>query len=79
MALLDSVPDLRTVMEQAPPDELSELFAAFDSTTTYDKDRQALRLAATLSPGDEDEAVTLLDVYLERANSRARMASIGGD
>ncbi len=28
-ALLDSVPDLRPVMEQAPPDELSELFAAF--------------------------------------------------
>lgn len=49
-ALLDSVPDLCTVMQQAPPDELSELFAAFDLTATYDKDQRALRLAATLSP-----------------------------
>jgi len=29
-ALLDSVPDLRPVMQQASPDELTELFAAFD-------------------------------------------------
>jgi hypothetical protein len=49
-ALLDSVPDLRAVMRQAPPDELTELFAAFDLTATYDKKEQALRLAATLSP-----------------------------
>ncbi|RDI75451.1 hypothetical protein Gocc_1249 [Gaiella occulta] len=49
-ALLDSVPGLRAAMRQAPPDELSELFAAFDLTATYDKDQRALRLAATLSP-----------------------------
>jgi hypothetical protein len=29
-ALLDSVPDLRPIMQQASPDELTELFAAFD-------------------------------------------------
>ena len=44
-----AVPDLRPLMQQAPPDELSELFAAFDLTATYDKSQQALRLAATLS------------------------------
>ena len=49
-ALLDAVPDLRPVMQQAPPDELTELFAAFDLTATYDKDQRALQLAATLSP-----------------------------
>jgi hypothetical protein len=37
-------------MQQAPPDELTELFAAFDLTATYDKEQRALRLAATLSP-----------------------------
>jgi hypothetical protein len=49
-ALLDSVPDLRPIMQKAPPDELTELFAAFDLTATYDKEQRALRLAATLSP-----------------------------
>jgi hypothetical protein len=49
-ALLDSVPDLRPILQQAPPDELTELFAAFDLTATYDKGQRALRLAATLSP-----------------------------
>ena len=49
-ALLDAVPDLRPVMQQAPPDELTELFAAFDLTATYDKHQSALRLAATLVP-----------------------------
>jgi hypothetical protein len=49
-ALLDAVPDLRPVMQEAPPAELSELFAAFGLTATYDKSHSALRLAATLSP-----------------------------
>jgi hypothetical protein len=43
-ALLDAVPD-----QQVPPDELTELFAVFDLTATYDKNQRALRLAATLS------------------------------
>lgn len=41
-------------------------------TITYDR-------YGHLMPGNEDEAAALLDAYLERANSRARMASIGGD
>ena len=49
-ALLDSIPDLRPLMKQAPPDELSELFAAFDFSATYDKEERALRLGATLTP-----------------------------
>ena len=32
-----------------------------------------------LMPGNEDEAAALLDAYLERANSRARLASISDD
>jgi hypothetical protein len=36
--------------------------------------RNELRLH--LMPGNEDEAVTLLDSYLELANTRARLASI---
>ena len=41
-------------------------------TITYDR-------YGHLMPGNEDEAAALLDAYLERANWRARMASIGGD
>ena len=29
-----------------------------------------------LMPGNEDEAATLLDAYLERANTRARLAAL---
>jgi integrase len=38
-------------------------------TITYDR-------YGHLMPGNEDEAATLLDAYLERANTRARLASI---
>jgi hypothetical protein len=31
-----------------------------------------------LMPGNEDEAAALLDAYLERADTRARLAGIGG-
>ena len=51
-ALLDSVPDLRPVMEEAPPEELADLFAAFDLTATYDKEQRApLRLAGLSRTG----------------------------
>jgi site-specific DNA recombinase len=49
-ALLASVPDLRPVMRKASPEQLIELFAAFDVTTTYDKAGRKLLLAATLNP-----------------------------
>jgi integrase len=32
-----------------------------------------------LFPGSEDEAAALLDSYLERANTRARVAAIGSE
>jgi integrase len=31
-----------------------------------------------LMPGSEDEAAGLLDAYLERANTKARLAAVGG-
>jgi integrase len=40
-------------------------------TITYDR-------YGHLMPGNEDEAAGLLDAYLERANTRARLASITG-
>jgi hypothetical protein len=40
-ALLDSVPDPRPIMRHAPPDELSELFGAFDLTATYPRSARA--------------------------------------
>jgi hypothetical protein len=30
-------------------------------------------------PGNEDEAAALLDAYLERANTAARLAQLSGD
>jgi len=38
-------------------------------TTTYDR-------YGHLMPGNEDEAAALLDAYLERANTRARLATL---
>lgn len=38
-------------------------------TITYDR-------YGHLMPGNEDEAAALLDAYLERANSRARLATL---
>jgi integrase len=31
-----------------------------------------------LMPGSEDEAAGLLDAYLQRANTQARLAAVGG-
>jgi integrase len=38
-------------------------------TTTYDR-------YGHLRPGNEDEAAALLDAYLERSNTRARLATL---
>jgi hypothetical protein len=38
-------------------------------TITYDR-------YGHLMPGNEDEAAALLDAYLERANTRARLAAV---
>jgi len=37
-------------MQEAPPDEVTELFAAFDPNGDLQQEQRALRLAATLSP-----------------------------
>jgi hypothetical protein len=51
-ALLASVPDQRPIMQQqAPPDELIELFAAFDLTATYDKEQRGTTARSDAQPG----------------------------
>jgi hypothetical protein len=49
-AMLDAVPDLRPALATASPQELVNLFDAFDVTADYDKANQRLRLAATVMP-----------------------------
>jgi len=49
-ATLERIPDLRPTLKTAGPDELAEILEAFDITATYDKDKQALALAATINP-----------------------------
>jgi hypothetical protein len=48
--MLDAVPDLRPTIEKATDEELAEIFKAFDLRITYDKTRQALDFAATITP-----------------------------
>jgi hypothetical protein len=50
MAMLDTVPDLRPTLATVTEPELAEIFRAFDVEITYDKDRQILNLAATITP-----------------------------
>jgi DNA repair exonuclease SbcCD ATPase subunit len=46
VAMLDTVPDLRPTLATAT----AVIFRAFDVEITYDKDRQILNLAATITP-----------------------------
>jgi hypothetical protein len=48
--MLDAVPDLRQTLKVAAHDELAEIFRAFNVRITYDKNRQVLDLAATITP-----------------------------
>jgi len=48
--MLDAIPDLRPTLRTAAPDELAELFAAFDVTAVYDKPNQTLELRVTVTP-----------------------------
>lgn len=50
LSMLDAVPDLRQTLKTAADDELAEIFRAFDVRITYDKTRQVLDLAATITP-----------------------------
>jgi site-specific DNA recombinase len=49
-AILDAVPDLRPTIATATEEELAEIFRTFDVEIAYDKDRQVLNLAATITP-----------------------------
>jgi hypothetical protein len=50
LAMLDTVPDLRPTIATATEEELAEIFRTFDVEIAYDKDRQVLNLAATITP-----------------------------
>jgi hypothetical protein len=47
-----------------------DLHGAREHSITYDR-------YGHLMPGNEDEAAALLDAYLERANTKARIAQMG--
>jgi hypothetical protein len=47
--MLDAVPDLRPTIEKATDEELAEILQAFDVRITYNKIRQALDFAATIT------------------------------
>lgn len=49
-ALLAAVPDLRPALKSAGPEELVDLFEAFDVCAVYDKPNHTLELAATVTP-----------------------------
>jgi DNA invertase Pin-like site-specific DNA recombinase len=75
MAMLDTLPDLRTTLATATEAELADIFRAFDVEITYDKDRQILNLAATITPGllpnfDPDEN--------DRPEGRSQINDIAG-
>jgi site-specific DNA recombinase len=55
VAMLDAVPDLRPTLATASDEELAEIFRAFDVSIKYDRDRQMLALAATITPELTDE------------------------
>jgi hypothetical protein len=54
--MLDAIPDLRPTLRAAAPDELADLFDAFDVTAIY----KTLELRATVTPElvPEDETPT---------------------
>jgi hypothetical protein len=49
VAMLNAVPDIRPTSERATDEELAEILKAFDVRITYDKNRQALDLATTIT------------------------------
>ena len=48
--MLDAVPDMRQALKDADPDELIEIFEAFDVNATFKKDTRQLVLTATVAP-----------------------------
>jgi hypothetical protein len=71
VAMLDAVPDLRPTIEKATDEELAEIFKAFDVRITYDKNRQALDFAATITS-------ELVPNEHDRPEGRSRVSDIAG-
>jgi hypothetical protein len=69
--MLDAVPDLRSTIEKATDEELAEIFKAFDVRITYDKNRQALDFAATITS-------ELMPNESDRPEGRSRVSDIAG-
>jgi hypothetical protein len=71
VAMLDAVPDLRPTIEKATDEELAEIFKAFDVRITYDKNRQTLDFAATITS-------ELMPDENDRPEGRSRVSDIAG-
>ncbi|HEY3959319.1 MAG TPA: hypothetical protein VGL68_02300, partial [Solirubrobacteraceae bacterium] len=63
------VPDLRPTIEKATDEELAEIFKASDVRITYDKNRQALDFAATITS-------ELMPDENDRPQGRSRISDI---
>jgi site-specific DNA recombinase len=74
VAMLDAVPDLRPTIATATDGELQEVFRAFDVSILYDKDRQMLTLAATITP----ELVPDLAYENDRPEGRSQINEVAG-
>jgi hypothetical protein len=48
--MLDAIPDLSETLATASPQQLTEIFKAFEVTITYDKINERLNLGATITP-----------------------------
>jgi hypothetical protein len=66
--MLYAVPDLRQTLKTGDDDELAEIFRAFDVRITYDKSRQVLDFAATITP----ELLPALPNESDRPEERAQ-------
>ncbi|MDX6718236.1 MAG: site-specific recombinase [Solirubrobacteraceae bacterium] len=71
--MLDAIPDLRSTLHAAAPDELADLFDAFDVTAIYDKPNQTPELRATVTPELVPE-----DEKPRPSNTRSGISSIAG-
>jgi site-specific DNA recombinase len=74
LSMLDAVPDLRQTLKTAADDELAEIFRAFDVRITYDKARQVLDFAATITP----ELLPALPNESDRPKERSQDNGVAG-
>ena len=68
LSMLDAVPDPRQTLKTAADNELAEIFRAFDVRIAYDKTRQVLDFAATITP----ELLPALPNESDRPEERSR-------